>query len=205
MKYNVKQAVSGIQDQMDQGAKNKVLAQALGGLAGGFKIGADINQANKQFAKTSEALAGQEEYFKGLTNDPDKFTKMMANENLLKIRMLQLGLTPGTVGNVGQNYKDIFSGSLFEPLASIERAKIMAQGMMNRQRAQMGYQDYLQDTVLDQAAKNKDPFGLHGFSSVYKPFVDVMKRSGNLFDNFVQGSPGVGVDFNPYIEQDLQL
>ena len=201
MKYNVKQAVSGIQGQMDKAAQNRALAQVLGGLAGGVNAGIQTDINRQQVGNINQTLSGQMGFFQDLAKSGDKFEKLIANENLLKLGMLKANLNPSNVSSFGQTYKDLFTGgSLFEPLASIERAKIMAAGMAQREDARRQYTFDLRDAA---AGKDKDPFRLFGQSSISAPFVNLMKQGGNLFDNFMQGSSGVAPDINPYIEGSL--
>jgi hypothetical protein len=47
MKYNVKQAVSGIQGEMDKASKNQVFNRALGGLASGIEGASDAGSTTK--------------------------------------------------------------------------------------------------------------------------------------------------------------
>lgn len=187
MKYNVKQAVSGIQDKMDQGAKNKVLAQALGGLASGIGAGVQMDINRNQVANIDKTLSGQMGYFEDLAKSGDKFEKLIANENLLKLGMLKANLNPSNIGSFGQTYKDLFTGgSLFEPLAGIERAKLIAQGYAGKQQA-----------IDDQTAAIRGLVNPYSNVPGANPLQGMFNAAGGLFSQFGQGAdPGLSTDYN---------
>lgn len=192
-----------MQGEMDQANQNRMLAQAIGGLSSGVQGMAGMQAKQQRLNKVQEALAKQHGLFDELAKSPDKFEKMFANENILKLGLLQAGLDLSNVDSMGDSFKGLFSSSIFEPLMAMERARMMAEGMSQKEAAKKAYLDRVYGLAEEGARKKQDPFGLQGFSSVSAPFVQMMKQGGNLFDSFMQGSSGVGVDYNPYIEQSL--
>jgi hypothetical protein len=130
MKYNVKQAVSGIQGEMDKASKNQVFNRALGGLASGIEGAAtqDYNQDRyNTLAGPGGPLAQQKSLFEDMAKSDDKNERLLGKENLARLSIFQAGLTPANMGTFGKDYADqMGSKSMFEPLFELERAQTMA-------------------------------------------------------------------------------
>ena len=129
MKYNVKNAVSGIQGELDKVSRNKMLGQALGGLASGFGGAAKLEQGRKQEAALEAGLLGEQSMYDDMLKDPNasKLEKSLARMGKQRLGFLRAGLNPLNANEFMGSYKNVMgSGSLFDTLAGIERSKIMA-------------------------------------------------------------------------------
>lgn len=125
MKYNVKQAVSGIQNELDQANTSRALGLGLQGLMGMMQAKQSQNQLDSVLA----GLVEQRKDFQKIMEDPasSKIEKTLAKGNLLKLDFFKSGLNINNVSNYTQGYKDIMGNkNLFSDLAGIEKAKIYA-------------------------------------------------------------------------------
>lgn len=101
MKYNVKQAVSGLQGNLDQANQNALVNRGLGNLFKGIAARTDVGIKQGQTAQVQAALQNYNNYFDTMLNDPkiDPLKKQIAEE-----KKAQLALLSGTVnvGNIGE-------------------------------------------------------------------------------------------------------
>lgn len=184
MKYNVKQAVSGIQGEMDKAASNQVLGKALSGLASGVGGAIQSKQNRQQYDRLmgeKGPVAAQRNYFKQLAETGDKDEKLFANDALLKLGVWEAGLTPANIGGANKSYKDVVTGgSLFDPLYGIRRAQIQADAYARR------------PNPLEEIKSLLQPKPVPGVSSVDNSFVDLAKEYGTgVLNYFGGGAPGM--------------
>jgi hypothetical protein len=101
MKYNVKQAVSGIQGNLDQANQNALVNRGLGNLFKGIAARTDVGIKQDQTAQIQQALANQQSYYDKMLNDPkaDPLKRQMADDKIQQLKFLA-GIT--NVGNVGE-------------------------------------------------------------------------------------------------------
>lgn len=130
MKYNVKQAVSGIQGEMDKASSNQMLSRALGGLAGGIEGVATRKYNQDRYSDLmgpQGPLAQQKSLFEDMAKSDDKFERLLGKENLAKLSVFQAGLSPSNMDTFGKDYADqMGSKSMFSPLIELKKSQMMA-------------------------------------------------------------------------------
>lgn len=178
MKYNVKDAVSGIQGQMDSRARNQMLGTALKGLGGGIESARAMGFAKDQTTALNSALGQQSSFYDELINDPkaSRIEKLMARESKLKLGLLRSGLNINTVGGFGKNYKDMFSGgSMFDPMIDLQKAGIIASGYAGRKAEKDAEDEYYRN-----AANNNQNSGLGGFGRIGQGVDNIFSGIGQM-------------------------
>jgi hypothetical protein len=200
MKYNVKQAVSGIQGEMDKASKNQVFSRALGGLASGIE-GVATQKYNQDRYNTLTKPAGpngpggplaqQKSLFEDMAKSDDKFERLLGKENLAKLSVFQAGLTPANMGTFGKDYADQMGGkSMFEPLFELERANRIAEGYGAKTAATEALSRKLDNIATPQANRS----GGNGYmNGLFDTGRSVM---GDMWSNFGQGSSPGMIDFS---------
>lgn len=116
MKYNVKQAVSGIQGNLDQANQNALVNRGLGNLFKGIAAKTDVGIKQGQTAQVQAALANQQSYYDKMLNDPkvDPLKRQMADDKIQQLKLLA-GIT--NVGNIGE-FPSLYSSFMGKDTAS---------------------------------------------------------------------------------------
>jgi hypothetical protein len=101
MKYNVKQAVSGLQGNLDQANQNALVNRGLGNLFKGIADRTNVGIKQGQTAQVQAALANYQTYYDAMLNDPkaDPLKKQLAGDKLQQLKLLS-GIT--NIGNIDQ-------------------------------------------------------------------------------------------------------
>ena len=109
MKYNVKQAVSGIQGNLDQANQNALVNRGLGNLFKGIASRADLKVKSGQLGSLGEGLTEQLKYFTSIASDPsaDPLKVQMANDKIQQIKLLASTMNVNNVDKFPDLYKNI--------------------------------------------------------------------------------------------------
>ena len=193
-RYSAVDAVSGIQGKMDQAVRNQTFNRALGGLAGGIQSSAQ-NQVNQgQYDKMGGAVDDQMKYFQSLVDGGGKTEQRIGNENLLRLKMLKLGMTPGTMDQFSGNYKNIMGAdSAFDPIYAQENAQIRADAYGARNSATDRLNTRLDDLAAGRPGGSGQNEYMDGLFSGGRSVLDFGK---NVLGNFGQGSRAGMVEFS---------
>lgn len=94
MKYNVKQAVSGLQGNLDQINQNALVNRGLGNLFKGIADRTNVGIKQGQTAQVQQALANYQTYYDAMLNDPkaDPLKRQLAGDKIEQLRLLS-GIT----------------------------------------------------------------------------------------------------------------
>ena len=118
MKYNVKQAVSGIQGNLDQANQNALVNSGLGNLFKGIAARTDVGIKQGQTAQVQAALKNYNNYFNDVLSDPkiDPLKKQMAQDKKAQLELLSSITNVGNIGEFPSLYssfigKDTLSGT----------------------------------------------------------------------------------------------
>lgn len=101
MKYNVKQAVSGLQGNLDQANQNALVNRGLGNLFKGIADRTNVGIKQGQTAQVQQALANYQTYYDAMLQDPkaDPLKRQLTGDKLQQLKLLS-GIT--NIGNVDQ-------------------------------------------------------------------------------------------------------
>ena len=177
MKFSTKNAVSGIQGQMNDNVRNRTMESVIKGLAtGGYGV-AKQNQAQSQVEKLQKALMGQDSLYDEMANDPSssKAEKLFANMKKQQLGLMASGLTPNNVNDI---YTQLMKPdmSLFNYQAGIDKANIQASAY-GAKNAEKAAREAKLDEFLNNAVEGNsggfsfnlggllDPFGMGGGAS----------------------------------------
>lgn len=192
MKFNTKNAVSGIQGQMNDNVNNRTIESVLKGIAtGGVQMG-QMKVAQNQVGNVNKYLGEQLGSFDTVLNDPgaSKTEKLFANMKKQQLGLMKAGLT---LGNVNDVYTQLIKPdmSMFNYQAGIDKANIMASAYGAKNAAKAEQDAKLNDFLNRQASSQSQGAGFGGL------FGGIKNAVGGVMQNFGQGA-GVsgGLDVN---------
>lgn len=128
MKYNVQNAVSGYQKQQSDMANRSNIFKALGGIAGGASEAVNLGLKREQQLNLQTALENSKKLYESMGMSEDPIVKMMAQEKLNNLSLLQAGTNINTLDQFGTNYKALFGGmdSPADAMLKLVTTKMMA-------------------------------------------------------------------------------
>lgn len=183
MKYNVKQAVSGIQGNLDQANQNAIVNRGLGNLFKGIQSRADLKIKQGQTANVQQALMNQQAYYDLMLQDPkiDPLKKQLALDKKNQLALLGSTIDPTNVGQFPELYgkfvgNDTASGTELDLLKLENALKV----------ANIG------------AKARVDAAGIYGTNAAQKNQLE--EERINKLQQLYQGlqAPSAGFKFNPF-------
>tara|TARA_R110000822_G_scaffold75493_8_gene181626 strand:+ start:3280 stop:3864 length:585 start_codon:yes stop_codon:yes gene_type:complete len=163
MKYSTRDAVSGIQGQMNDNARNRVIESVLRGIAAGGAQAIKGGQDQKQLGQMQDYLGSQSSSYDSVINDSgsSKAEKLFANMKKNQLGFMKSGLN---VSNMKDVYTQLMKvdNTMFNYHAGIEKANIQASAYGAKNAAKAEEDADFRKTVLGLQDQNMGGFAQLG-------------------------------------------